>query len=200
MSDGTTLFSNDDTSTPDSFAGYASAADRTPEKRTGVDMHVFAEWLPRLSTVLWLYREPADPVFPRARLTSEGVLLLEHPALVALANCTHVHARSSVTTRGPREWIDIDADQATIARLYLLPDTDCMAWDGMLEALGESACVPVTHERHVAGARGAHADAVSSVFAGAGSAQRTRCIDVRSPARQCDRRRRSGTPRRLVPR
>ena len=145
MSDGT-IHLEGDTLTSDTF-GYAPIAGRASVAQSGLDMHSLAEWLPRLGTVLWLYREPTDSVFPRARLTSHGVLLLEHHALVALANCTDIHARSSVTTRGPREWLDVDAGNATVARLYLLPDTDCMAWDGMLEALGETECTPTTHER-----------------------------------------------------
>lgn len=146
MSDGTSHLESD-TLISDTFGEYVSVADHPQATQSGVDMHSLVEWLPRLGTVLWLYREPTDSVFPRARLTSHGVLLLEHHALVALANCTGIHARSSVTTRGPREWLDIDVGNATVARLHLLPDTDCLAWDGMLAAMGQTESAPTTHER-----------------------------------------------------
>ena len=147
MSDGTSHFGGDDRTAADVFDDYAPLPASAAAVQSGIDMHALAEWLPRLGTVLWLHREPTDSVFPRARLTSHGVLLLEHPALVALANCTGVRGRSSVTTHGPREWVDFGADNGTLARLYLLPDTDCMAWDGMLAALGETECVSSTTEQ-----------------------------------------------------
>jgi hypothetical protein len=115
-------------------------------------MDAVAEWLPRLGPVLWLYRDEKEAAFPRARLTARGVLLLEHPALAALANCNAVHARSSVTPSGPREWIDFDADGKTIARMYFLPDTDCLAWDAMLQLVGvavKAPCAPAWQAHRV---------------------------------------------------
>lgn len=104
-------------------------------KAPDLDVAAFVEWLPRLGTVLWLHRPKRDAVFPRARLTDRGVLLLEHPDMTAIADATAIRARSAVTSHGPREWLDIDAGTTTIARLYLLPDTDYLAWDSMRAVL-----------------------------------------------------------------
>src|ERR1700760_147036 len=104
------------------------AAYETHERAPDLDIAAFVEWLPRLGAVLWLHRPARDAMFPRARLTDRGVLLLEHPDMTAIADATTFRARSAVTPHGPREWLDIDAGANTIARLYLLPDTDYLAW------------------------------------------------------------------------
>ena len=176
MSDGTIDFTNDAMLAPALVDAYAPLADRKPALQTaGFDIHALAEWLPRLGTVLWLYRDAKDPAFPRARLTSHGVLLFEHPALTALANCTAAHARSAVTPRGPREWIDFDANGATIARMYLLPDTDCLAWDGMLRDLGEPQSLQAPRARRALADTGAAASACARcVRATMGEDARTR--------------------------
>ncbi len=101
-----------------------------------LDLAAVAEWLPRLGTVLWLERrEPnATPVRMRA---SPRLLLLEHAAASVLARCTGLRAWSSVTPQGPREWLSLhDAAGGTAVRLYLLPDSDMLAWDQMMAALG----------------------------------------------------------------
>lgn len=107
----------------------------TPALRNALDLHELAEWLPRLGPVLWLHRPVDDRAFPRARLTPHGVLLLEHPSLSAFADCLSVRANSAITPRGPREWLDLDSVSGAQARIYLLPDTDCMAWDTMLHSV-----------------------------------------------------------------
>ncbi|HEX4482133.1 MAG TPA: hypothetical protein VH082_15055, partial [Rudaea sp.] len=112
-------------------AGDSAPYETRQRKRPDLDIAAFVEWLPRLGTVLWLHRPTRDAVFPRARLTDRGVLLLEHPDLTAMADATAIRSRSAVTSHGPREWLDIDAGATTIARLYLLPDTDYLAWDSM---------------------------------------------------------------------
>jgi hypothetical protein len=89
--------------------------------------------LPKLGTVLWSCRGERDRTFPRARLTSQGIFLFDHPALGVLADCTSVNAFSAVTSHGPREWLQLsDTQETPIAKLHLLPDTDYMAWDAML--------------------------------------------------------------------
>ncbi len=99
---------------------------------TPLDWYRFATWLPRLGAVLWLHRA-GDGVFPHARLLSRGVLLLDHPALAAFSGSAQVKAHSVVTARGPREWLElIDVESCCLARLYLLPDSDYLAWDAML--------------------------------------------------------------------
>jgi hypothetical protein len=120
------------------FAAYEPRTRKTPD----VDLATFVEWLPRLGTVLWLHRPRRDQMFPRARLTGRGVLLLEHPDMAAFADATAILAQSAVTPHGPREWLDIDAGAHTIARLYLLPDTDYLAWDAMRAALHGHAIPP----------------------------------------------------------
>ena len=128
----------------DRFQSAEPAGEFTPyEPRTrkapDLDLATLAEWLPRLGTVLWLHRPRREHLFPRARLTGRGVLLLEHPDIAAFADATAIRAQSAVTPHGPREWLDIDAGVATIARLYLLPDTDYLAWDAMRELLESAA-------------------------------------------------------------
>ncbi|HEX7916425.1 hypothetical protein [Rudaea sp.] len=98
-----------------------------------VDWCRLAEWLARLGPALWLHRAGSDRVFPRARLSTHGVLLLDHPALAAFAGSVVIEAHGAVTSHGPREWLEfVDAQFACIARLYLLPDADYLAWDAML--------------------------------------------------------------------
>lgn len=88
--------------------------------------------LPQLGAVLWLLRSERDHMFPRARLLSNGVLLLDHPALGVLADCVAVRAFSAVTPHGPREWLEFrDTNDEALAKVYLLPDTDYMAWEAM---------------------------------------------------------------------
>jgi hypothetical protein len=121
------------------------AADSVYEPRTRVaelDLSAFVEWLPRLGTVLWLHQPRRESNFPRARLTERGVLLLEHPDIAAFGDVTAIRARSAVTPHGPREWLDFDTGATTRARMYLLPDTDYLAWDAMCATFtGEDATV-----------------------------------------------------------
>lgn len=118
--------------------GNVATYEPRTRKASDLDLAAFVEWLPRLGSVLWLHRPKRDNIFPRARLTGRGVLLLEHPDVAAFADATAIRAQSAVTPHGPREWLDIDAGGATIARLYLLPDTDYLAWDAMRAALDPS--------------------------------------------------------------
>lgn len=111
-----------------------------------------AQWLPRLGTVLWIERrEAASPTHARG-VGGDGLILLEHPAASALARCASLRVCASVTAQGPREWLALaDARHDVAARLYLLPDTDCLAWDEMIHA-NAWACVdtgpadPPVHE------------------------------------------------------
>lgn len=58
--------------------------------------------------------------------------LLQSIQLAPLLQCRCVFAASTITVEGPREWIECrDADGHTRARLYLLPDTDYLAWDAL---------------------------------------------------------------------
>jgi hypothetical protein len=114
--------------------------DNTPPGPASLQLHRIVDAMPQLGTVLWMHRREPDRTFPRARLLPRGVLLLEHPALVALADCTSVINATTVPPLGPREWLEFrDAHTATIAKLYLLPDTDYLAWDSMLSGC-RAAC------------------------------------------------------------
>ena len=129
---------------------HSSCHDDTPEQFQSenrehapgaVDFDYFIDMLPRLGTVLWLYRSGADTAFPRARITPRGVALFEHPALSALADCVSIDAFSTLTCRdGLREWMEFrDLQGNARAKLFLLPDTDYWAWDAML---GGHHCAP----------------------------------------------------------
>jgi hypothetical protein len=63
--------------------------------------------------------------------TNEGCLV-ESADLAPLLVTRWVGVTCAVTAEGPREWIDcIGATGDTVARVYLLPDTDYLAWDGL---------------------------------------------------------------------
>jgi hypothetical protein len=83
--------------------------------------------------MLWLERRNPDPV----RHAGVGSLLLfDHPAIGLLSSCTALSAHHAITPQGPREWIQFDAASATVvAKLFLLPDSDVLAWDQMCSAL-----------------------------------------------------------------
>jgi hypothetical protein len=99
------------------------------------DLPRFAEWLPRLGAVLWLDRRDGHRAPSRATIGARGVLLLDHPALGLLGHCVAATAHTQVTAQGPREWLAFrDAEGSTQAKLYLLPDTDYLAWDEMAAA------------------------------------------------------------------
>ncbi|MEO8779307.1 MAG: hypothetical protein ABI389_11640 [Rhodanobacter sp.] len=95
-----------------------------------------AEWvasLPALGEVLYL-RGPAEcPV--RAGL-SHGVLV-ESAELAPLLQTRALAAAGAITQDGPREWIECMSDGGrVVARLYLLPDTDYLAWDALQVGAG----------------------------------------------------------------
>lgn len=82
-------------------------------------------WLPQLGPVLYLAGMRGCP---RAR---HGVLA-EDVDLMPLTHAAALQAASMITPVGPREWLDALDDAGAIrARIYLLPDTDYCAWDGM---------------------------------------------------------------------
>ncbi len=97
-----------------------------------LDLCRLAEALPRLGVVLWLERRDRRARRACATVAARGVLLVEHPALRAFAGCSAVSAHSAVTSHGPREWLCLrDEAGDTQAKMFLLPDTDYLAWDEM---------------------------------------------------------------------
>lgn len=119
----------------DAGSGYAVAEPGAPARVEGFDLlRIVDEW-PRLGPVLWLERGERRPLPRRTPASGNGVLLLEHPALAALAHAAAVTAHGAVTSIGPREWLCFhDGAGAPRAKLYLLPDTDYFAWDQMTAA------------------------------------------------------------------
>ncbi|WP_440225027.1 hypothetical protein ACQQ2N_07225 [Dokdonella sp. MW10] len=98
-----------------------------------------AEWLPRLGTVLWIERREVNAPTHARSSSGDGLVLLEHPAASALARASVLRACSMVTPQGPREWLGLyDEHREPSAKLFLLPDTDYLAWDQMASANGLS--------------------------------------------------------------
>lgn len=61
-------------------------------------------------------------------------LLVESMPLMPLLQGQRLAAVSTITVEGPREWIEcVDGDDRLCARLHLLPDTDYLAWDALLD-------------------------------------------------------------------
>jgi len=76
--------------------------------------------------------------------------LVETAELAPLLGTCHVAVTCAVTAEGPREWIDcVNAVGDTVGRMYLLPDTDYLAWDGLfadaLPSLAPSCELPDRH-------------------------------------------------------
>lgn len=98
-----------------------------------------ARWLPRLGTLLYLHAAPARG------LTEEPpsrVLVTQWAMAPLLATCWLV-AASAITDEGPREWCEcVDRAGRVRACLYLLPDTDYLAWDELTAAENLAHFVP----------------------------------------------------------
>ncbi len=99
-----------------------------------LDLRTIAAFLPALGPVLWLQCAASDKPEPQRSLGRNGELLFAHADLAVLDRCDCVRAHFEVTSRGPREWLAFhDANDGVLAKLFLLPDTDCFGWDHMLE-------------------------------------------------------------------
>jgi hypothetical protein len=104
-------------------------------RRDGFDLSRLVDAMPRLGAVLWLERRERRPLPRLAASGSHGVLLIEHPALAALTRSVGATAHCAVTPNGPREWLCFqDSAGTSCAKLFLLPDTDYLAWDEMTAA------------------------------------------------------------------
>lgn len=137
-----------------------------------LDLTRLADALARLGPALWLDRRATPASDERMLPRRRGAVLLDHPTLAALVRCTSVVAHTSVTSMGPREWLCFrDADGAAQAKLFLLPDTDYLAWDEMTAACRlapSSVPAPQRWSAHGAFLRGA--------FARLGSSWRARVV------------------------
>ncbi|MGH8156754.1 MAG: hypothetical protein ACREPQ_01415 [Rhodanobacter sp.] len=99
-----------------------------------------ARSLPALSSVLY---EPMQPSGAATWELPRG-LLVESMPLVPLLQGRRLAAVSTITVEGPREWIEcVDGDDRLRARLHLLPDTDYLAWDALLDR-AEPASAPTS--------------------------------------------------------
>ena len=98
----------------------------------------FVGGLPALGSVLYV---PMRPCMSSIWEMPTG-LLVETMQLAPLLQIRWLVAASSITSEGPREWIEcVNRDGHQCARLHLLPDTDYLAWDALL-ASGEPATAP----------------------------------------------------------
>lgn len=125
-----------------------------------LDLGRLAEWLPRLGATLWLDRRDRRARPARSMLGADGILLIEHPALAMLTRCVAATAHTQVTPHGPREWLCFrDRDGEAQAKLFLLPDTDYLAWDEMATAaaLAPTEEPPANWHAHTAFLRNAFA-------------------------------------------
>lgn len=154
------------------------------------DLAALADALPRLGSVLWLeHRGAARSGQPNA--TPRGVVLIDHPVLAPLARCASVSAGQAVTPGGPREWLEFrDAASEPLAKLFLLPDTDYLAWDEMTARCGFAPLAPPPSRWS------AHTAFLRSAFARLGASWRAhvlsfelkrmpwlRTLDARTPLR-----------------
>jgi hypothetical protein len=97
-------------------------------------------YLPPLGSVLYL------PMQPRVSAIEEipRGLLVENMQLAPLLQTHYLIAASVITSEGPREWIEcVDRHGHLCARLYLLPDTDYLAWDALLAGTEATTVSPI---------------------------------------------------------
>lgn len=100
------------------------------------------EGLGQLGGVLYLARQD---IATSAETARPHGCLVESAGLAPLLATHHVGLTCAITAEGPREWIDcVSRDGDTVARIYLLPDTDYLAWDGLFAGAMPSDA-PVHH-------------------------------------------------------
>ncbi len=110
--------------------GMHSRARSTPTTRwLAITPRTLVECLGQLGGVLYL--SPRSAACPLAEQAPSGCLV-ESADLAPLLATRHVGLTCAITAEGPREWIDcVGTGGEALARIYLLPDTDYLAWDGL---------------------------------------------------------------------
>lgn len=112
-----------------SFGVHARARSTSTVRWLAVSPRTLFEGLGQLGGVLYL--APRSTSCPTNLPTPSGCLV-ESADLAPLLATSHIGVTYAVTCEGPREWIDcVGEDGTTLARIYLLPDTDYLAWDGL---------------------------------------------------------------------
>ncbi|TCV95011.1 hypothetical protein EC912_103504 [Luteibacter rhizovicinus] len=110
------------------FGVHARARSTPVTQWLAVAPRPLIERLAQLGGVLYL-------ALPRRESTDDVPLagcLVEHAELAPLLCTRYVGLTCAVTSEGPREWIECADDAGRLlARIYLLPDTDYLAWDGL---------------------------------------------------------------------
>jgi len=129
-----------------SFGVQSRARSTTTVRWLAVSPRTLVEGLGQLGGVLYL--APAQSSAATHWPTPPGCLV-ESADLAPLLATRYVGVTCAVTCEGPREWIDcVDADGGTVARVYLLPDTDYLAWDGLFaDALSADEPLRVAPDR-----------------------------------------------------
>lgn len=95
--------------------------------------HTLMRHLPGLGSLLYLHAAPSAVVTD----TLPPGLLVAQREFAPLLDTRWLVATSAVTDDGPREWCEcVDRFGRPRARLHLLPDTDYLAWDALMNSHG----------------------------------------------------------------
>lgn len=124
-----------------SFGVQSRARSRPCTRWLAIDPRTLFQGLGQLGAVL--YVAPACVHAPTDADAAAPGCLVDHPDLAPLLSTAFVGITCCVTPEGPREWLDaLDARGALLARIYLLPDTDYLAWDGLFAGAAEAPALP----------------------------------------------------------
>jgi hypothetical protein len=112
-----------------SFGVQSRARTGSTTRWLAVSPRTLVEGLGQLGGVLYL--APRPNTCPANVLPPAGCLV-ENADLAPLLSTACVGLTCAITAEGPREWLDcVSREGETLARIYLLPDTDYLAWDGL---------------------------------------------------------------------
>ena len=112
-----------------SFGMHSRARSIPTTRWLSITPRTLVEGLGQLGGVLYLApRSAACPL----QDNTPSACLVESADLARLLATRYVGLTCAITAEGPREWIDCVGGQGeALARIYLLPDTDYLAWDGL---------------------------------------------------------------------